>query len=107
MGTPGRVEDAGGQALNRLLDVFAGEPLMAHIGHDAEADTWTLAYAATWLKMPSAFPLSPALPLVPPDRGYDSRSVKRFIEHLLPERHALEVAVASNGLASPGCRILP
>jgi serine/threonine-protein kinase HipA len=99
VGTPGRVEDARGQALNRLLDVFAGEALMAHIGHDAEADTWTLAYAATWLKTPSAFPLSPALPLVPPDRGYDSRSVKRFIEHLLPEGHALDVAVASNGLA--------
>lgn len=85
--------------MNRLLDVFAGEPLMAHIGHDPEADTWSLAYAGSWLERPSAFPLSPSLPLTPPGRGYDSRSIKRFIEHLLPEGHALDVAVASNGLA--------
>jgi serine/threonine-protein kinase HipA len=32
-------------------------------------------------------------------RGYDSRSIKRFIEHLLPEGHALDIAVAANGLA--------
>jgi serine/threonine-protein kinase HipA len=85
--------------LNRLLDVFAGELPIAHIGHDPEADMWSLAYADTWLQMPSAFPLSPSLPLTPPEQGYDARSVKRFIEHLLPEGHALDVAVASNGLA--------
>jgi serine/threonine-protein kinase HipA len=99
MGAPGRVEGTREQALNRLLDVFAGELPMAHIGHDPEADMWSLAYADTWLQMPSAFPLSPSLPLTPPERGYDARSVKRFIEHLLPEGHALDVAVASNGLA--------
>jgi serine/threonine-protein kinase HipA len=48
---------------------------------------------------PNAYPLSPALPLKPPGQAYDSRSIKRFIEHLLPEGHALDVAVASNGLA--------
>ena len=84
--------------MNRMLDVFAGEPLMAHIGHDAEADTWSLAYAGPWLATPSAFPLSPSLPLAQPGHGYDSRSIKRFIEHLLPEGHALDVAVVSNGL---------
>lgn len=81
------------------LDVFAGEPLMAHIGHDPLDDTWTLEYAPEWLDDPAAYPLSPALPLIPPARGYDSRSIKRFIEHLLPEGHALDVAVAANGLA--------
>ena len=99
MGAPGQVGRAGGQVLNRMLDVFAGEPLMAHIGHVPEADTWSLAYAGTWLELPSAFPLSPALPLTPPGQAYDSRSIKRFIEHLLPEGHALDVAVTSNGLA--------
>jgi len=99
VGAPGRVKGARGQALNHLLDVFAGEPLMAHIGHDPEADTWSLAYAGSWLETPFSFPLSPSLPLAPPERGYDSRSIKRFIEHLLPEEQALDVAVASNGLA--------
>ena len=81
------------------LDVFAGELLMAHIGHDPLADAWALDYAPDWRNDPNAYPLSPALPLTPPERGFDSRSIKRFIEHLLPEGHALDVAVASNGLA--------
>ena len=85
--------------MNFRLDVFAGEPLMAQLGHDPRADAWTLDYARDWRNAPNAYPLSPALPLTPPERGFDSRSIKRFIEHLLPEGHALDVAVASNGLA--------
>jgi serine/threonine-protein kinase HipA len=85
--------------LNFRLDVFAGEPLMAQLGHDPQADAWTLDYAPGWRDHPNAYPLSPALPLAPPEHGFDSRSIKRFIEHLLPEGHALDVAVAANGLA--------
>jgi serine/threonine-protein kinase HipA len=85
--------------LSFRLDVFAGEQLMARIGHDPLADAWTLDYAQGWLDDPNAYPLSPALPLKPPGQAYDSRSIKRFIEHLLPEGRALDVAVASNGLA--------
>jgi serine/threonine-protein kinase HipA len=85
--------------LSFRLDVIAGESLMAQIGHDPLDDTWTLAYAPEWLDDPAAYPLTPPLPLTPPERGYDSRSIKRFIEHLLPEGHALDVAVAANGLA--------
>lgn len=81
------------------LDVFAGESLMARLGHDPLADTWTLAYVSSWQDHPGAYPLSPALPLIPPARGYESRSIKRFIEHLLPEGHALDIAVTANGLA--------
>jgi serine/threonine-protein kinase HipA len=85
--------------LSFTLDVFAGESLVSRIGHDPLADAWSLAYTDDWLRNPHAFPFSPPLPLKPPEGGYDSRSVKRFIEHLLPEGHALDVAVASNGLA--------
>jgi serine/threonine-protein kinase HipA len=81
------------------LDVFAAEATMARIGHDPLADAWSLVYAPRWLDDPDAFPLSPSLPLQAPARGYDSRSIKRFIEHLLPEGHALDVAIAANGLA--------
>lgn len=87
------------------LDVFAGEAPMARIGHEPLTDAWSLVYAPRWLDDPRSFPLSPSLPLQPPARGhdsrsaYDSRSIKRFIEHLLPEGHALDVAVAANGLA--------
>jgi serine/threonine-protein kinase HipA len=85
--------------VNFVLEVFADERLMAHIGHDAMADVWSLAYLHDWLEDPQAFPLSPSLPLAPPEQGYDSRSIKRFIEHLLPEGHALDVAITANGLA--------
>lgn len=89
------------------LDVFAGNRLVAQIGHDPLADTWSLLYAQDWLDDPAAFPLSPVLPLAAPgqdsrsldSRSLDSRSIKRFIEHLLPEGHALDVAIAANGLA--------
>ncbi len=72
---------------------------MAHIGHDAIPDTWSLTYRDEWLEAPDAYPLSPSLPLTPHERGYDSHSIKRFIEHLLPEGHALDVAIKANGLA--------
>jgi len=90
---------AWGLTVNLMLDVFAGDAFMARIGHDPLTDAWTLAYDAAWLQAPHAFPLSPALPLAPPAPGYDARSIKRFIEHLLPEGHALDVAVTTNGLA--------
>jgi serine/threonine-protein kinase HipA len=86
--------------LSFRLEVYAGASLMAHIGHDPLDDTWTLAYAPAWRENPAAYPLSPPLPLMPPERGYDSRTIKRFIEHLLPEGYALDVAVAANGLAA-------
>jgi serine/threonine-protein kinase HipA len=85
--------------LKLRLDVAAGDSLMAHIAHDPLDDTWSLAYDPAWLDDPAAYPLAPVLPLVAPAPGYDSRSIKRFIEHLLPEGHALDIAVASNGLA--------
>nr|WP_314546567.1 HipA domain-containing protein [uncultured Massilia sp.] len=81
------------------LDVFAGERPIARIGHDPMADRWSLVYSDDWLADRQAFPLSPPLPLLPSERGHDSRSIKRFIEHLLPEGHALDVAIAANGLA--------
>jgi serine/threonine-protein kinase HipA len=46
-----------------------------------------------------SYPLSPALPLARPAADYASASIKRFIEHLLPEGRTLDVAVAYNGLA--------
>jgi serine/threonine-protein kinase HipA len=96
---------ARGSPVSLALDVFAGEMPMARIGYDPLADAWSLAYAPHWLDDPAAFPLSPSLPLQAPARcddsrsAYDSRSIKRFIEHLLPEGHALDVAIAANGLA--------
>lgn len=89
--------------MNVVLDVFAGEAIMARIAHTPLDDGWSLDYDTAWTGNPPAFPLSPPLPLQGPERGYDSRSVRRFIEHLLPEGHALDVAVKAHGLATK-CR---
>jgi HipA-like protein len=85
--------------MSHTLHVWAAGQLVARIGHDARDDRWTLAYDPAWQAAAHAFPLAPALPLVPAAAGYASASLKRFIEHLLPEGRALDVAAAYNGLS--------
>jgi serine/threonine-protein kinase HipA len=85
--------------LKHTLDVLSGDALVARIGHDPRDDAWALAYADDWLADRQAYPLSPPLPLRVDERGHDARSIKRFIEHLLPEGQALDTAIAANGLA--------
>ena len=84
--------------MNVALDILADDVAVARIGHDPLADDWSLVYADTWIADPRSFPLSPPLPLRTA-RGHEARSIKRFIEHLLPEGRALDDAVAANGLA--------
>lgn len=81
------------------LHVWADEAQVATIEHDGRDDRWGLSYAEPWVADAKSYPLSPALPLVRPAADYASASIKRFIEHLLPEGRALDVAVAYNGLA--------
>ncbi len=82
------------------LHVWAGDHRLARVEHDARDDRWTLVYDPAWLVDPQAFPLSPALPLATGSSPGASASLKRFIEHLLPEGRALDVAVAFNGLTA-------
>lgn len=83
------------------LHVWTDQTPIAVIEHEGRDDQWRLRYATPWLANPQAFPLSPALPLAnaksAPD-GYGSATIKRFVEHLLPEGRALDVAVAYKGL---------
>lgn len=72
---------------------------VAVISHEARDDQWSMAYEQAWAADPQSFPLSPVLPIIRPEVGYSSNTLKRFIEHLLPEGRALDVAVAYNGLA--------
>lgn len=85
--------------MSHELFVWAGDRRLGRIEHDARDDRWALVYDAQWLVSPEAYALAPALPLVPPPTGYASASIKRFIEHLLPEGRAFDVAVAYNGVA--------
>lgn len=85
--------------MTHALQVWADASRVATIEHEGRDDRWGLGYAQPWLKDAQAYPLSPALPLLQPVGGYASASIKRFIEHLLPEGRALDVAVTYNGLA--------
>jgi serine/threonine-protein kinase HipA len=85
--------------MTHTLHVWAEEAKVASIEHEGRDDRWGLRYAESWGTDAQSYPLSPALPLKPPAADYSSPSIKRFIEHLLPEGRALDVAVAYNGLA--------
>lgn len=85
--------------MSHELHLWTDDCKIAVITYDARDDHWSMAYEAAWAGDPRSFPLSPALPLVSPEAGYSSNALKRFIEHLLPEGRALDVAVAYNGLA--------
>ncbi len=85
--------------MTHALHVWAEGASVATIDHEGRDDRWGLSYAEPWVADARSFPLSPVLPLVRPAADYASASIKRFIEHLLPEGRALDVAVAYNGLA--------
>jgi serine/threonine-protein kinase HipA len=81
------------------LHLWADDRKVAVVSYDAKDDHWSLAYDVAWATDSQSFPLSPAMSLVRPASGYSSSTLRRFIEHLLPEGRALDVAVAYNGLA--------
>jgi serine/threonine-protein kinase HipA len=85
--------------MTHALQVWADEGHVAVIEHEGRDDRWGLGYTPPWMANGQSYPLSPALPLVRPAADYASASIKRFIEHLLPEGRALDVAIAYNGLA--------
>ena len=80
------------------LHLWADDIKVAIIEHDGRDDRWGMGYADTWITDANSYPLSPALPLARPPGDYRSGVIKRFIEHLLPEGRALDVALAYNGL---------
>lgn len=77
------------------LDLWADGQKVATLGYEALNDRWSLDYDADWVAAPGAFPLSPALPFQPPADGYAVGAVKRFVENLLPEGRALDIAATT------------
>lgn len=74
------------------LAVWADDDLVGTVSCDPMTDQWRLEYSPSWIGKPTSFPLSPALPFDPSASGYAIGAVKRFVENLLPEGGALEVA---------------
>jgi serine/threonine-protein kinase HipA len=77
------------------LSLWAQGQKVATLGYTPTDDRWTLRYAPQWMALSDAFPLSPALPLTPAAQGYAHGAVKRFVENLLPEGQALDIAATT------------
>jgi len=74
-----------------LLQVFAGSgQRVGEVGFDSATDSFSFRYDPSWLKRREAFPLTPHIPLseAPPRSGV----IQRFLQNLLPEGRALDVA---------------
>lgn len=71
------------------LDLFVGTACVARLQFHPETDTFSLAYSPTWVADRRGYALSPHLPL---DGQASSSSIRRFLENLLPEGRALDVA---------------
>lgn len=76
------------------LGVWCAERRVGTLEHDVETNRFAFAYAAEWLALTDAFPLSPSLPFHPPAQTADTHSavVRQFFENLLPEGQALDDA---------------
>ncbi|HWL29327.1 MAG TPA: HipA domain-containing protein [Burkholderiaceae bacterium] len=88
---------------HHVLSVWANADHVADITHDARNDSWDLAYTPQWRSRPDSFPLCPSLPLPPPGRHgtipYPPGTIKRFLENLLPEGHALDAVADSQRIS--------
>ena len=77
------------QNLDYALDVHANDRLVGRIGFDVNSNSFSFQYAQSWTKTPPGYALSPYLPL---DGSASTHTIHRFLENLLPEGRALDVA---------------
>jgi serine/threonine-protein kinase HipA len=77
------------QQLDYALDIYAGEQIVARLGLDQSSDNFLLEYARSWIQATNGYALSPYLPF---DTKASSHTIRRFLENLLPEGRALDVA---------------
>ncbi len=71
------------------LSVYDGPDLVGTVHYDALEDSFSFAYDEAWRTAARGYPLSPAIPF---DQPAGSASIRRFIENLLPEGRALDIA---------------
>ncbi len=82
-------------AAPHALKLWADGQKVATLSYEARNDRWSLDYEADWVAAPTAFPLSPALPFQPLAGDQAVGAVKRFVENLLPEGRALDMAATT------------
>jgi serine/threonine-protein kinase HipA len=83
-------------APTHALTLWALDREVATLSHEPQGNQWSLAYHPDWVAAPDAFPLSPALPFECPEGGYATGTLVRFVENLLPEGLALDIAAMTH-----------
>lgn len=71
------------------LDLFVGQSSVARLELQPELNSFSLTYSPAWVASRQGYALSPHLPL---DGRASSSSIRRYLENLLPEGRALDVA---------------
>jgi serine/threonine-protein kinase HipA len=90
---PKTVENAGE---DYSLQVFSGRDLVGLLRFDPESDAFSFDYAPQWSARADAFQLSPHIPF---DLPASAVTVRRFIQNLLPEGQALDVAASYSNVS--------
>lgn len=72
------------------LWVFDARSRVGTVGYDSLEDRFSFGYAPQWRDRSDAYPLSPHLPLA--GAPASPSTVRRFVENLLPEGRALDIA---------------
>src|SRR5471030_127558 len=76
--------------MTHTLHVSTQGRQVGQISFEAQDNQYSFNYAREWLDSPNSFYLAPAIPL---SGGlYNSASVQRFLENLLPEGRSLDIA---------------
>lgn len=91
-----RVAVPGPPMSNHKLQVFDGQFHIGQVIYDALDEQFSFHYTEQWLGKRGAYPLSPHFPLN--GAHASSGTVRRFIENLLPEGRALDIAAAHHNV---------
>jgi len=75
------------------LAVFHEFSRLGTIGFEPLDETFSFGYHPAWLNDRAAFPLSPHFPLT--GEPFSSAPIRRFLENLLPEGRALDIAATT------------
>lgn len=93
------------------LAIWASGRRLGVLSHDTASHLFDFAYDKTWIASPSAFPLSPQMPLSAGVRSREASAfaalapeqrsaiARGFFQNLMPEGQALDVAAQANGLS--------
>ncbi|RKP49689.1 HipA domain-containing protein [Pararobbsia silviterrae] len=79
------------------LSITSQSAPVGRLTHDAREARYAFDYDRAWSSNTASFPLSPHVPLNGP--APSSSTVQRFIENLLPEGRALDVAASMNQIS--------